>query len=72
MVPEFSGFKTPYNGSMLFALKELRPYDWWGVVSDRLWMDRLHLQWVGEMEIFRHDGGARAYERYRKWMDRLW
>lgn len=25
---------------MLFALKEIKPFDWWQTVSERLWLER--------------------------------
>jgi len=27
----------------LFAIKELRPYDWWLIVSERLWVERVKI-----------------------------
>lgn len=60
---------------MLFAPAELYPYDWWAMKSITFWRmaweqseECRHLQWIGEMEMFRYEGGMKHYNRLKELM----
>lgn len=67
---------------MLFAPAELNPYEWWIIKNIRRWADAWtalyinspdwhYARWIGEMEMFKHEGGLKAYERYKQLLKEL-
>jgi hypothetical protein len=60
-----------WDNSMLFAPKELYPFSWWAIVSERLWKERIERELQDDFEEWRAEMLARpgllsAYRRYKE------